>query len=118
MIRCQVLISDSHSIDFRQSVQNSQKWAYRGDSIDFRLSELILTVLISDTIYIYAIGSCNTLLNEREMRLIIAESERLRKEVDTSDNKERRTGQIVHLLPQEKLNIDVIIDVFGLVEKY
>lgn len=59
MIRCQVLISDSHSIDFRQSVQNSQKWAYRGDGIDFRQSELILTVLISDTIYIYAIGFSN-----------------------------------------------------------
>ena len=33
------------------------------------------------------------------------------------DNKGRRTGLKVHVLPQEKRNIDVIIDVFGLVEK-
>ena len=33
------------------------------------------------------------------------------------DNKGRRTGLIVHVLPQEKLNIDVIVDVFGIVEK-
>jgi len=116
MIRCQVLISDSHSIDFRQSVQNSQKWAYRGDSIDFRQSELILTVLISDTIYIYAIGFSNL------MHLALAvglttESERLRQEVDTPDNKGRLTGLNVHVLPQEERIIDVIIDVFGLVEK-
>jgi len=50
------------------------------------------------------------------MRVITTESERLRKEVDTPDNKERLTGLNVHVLPQEKIKIDVIIDVFGLVE--
>ncbi len=117
MIRCQVLISDSHSIDFRQSAQNSQKWAYRGDGIDFRQSGLNLTVLISDTIYIYAIGYSKALLNERDMRLITTASGRLWEEVDTPDNKERLTGLIVHDIPQEKVNIDVIIDVFGIVKK-
>ena len=51
------------------------------------------------------------------MRVITTESERLRKEVDTPDNKERLTGLKVHVFPQEKVIIDVIIDVFGIVKK-
>jgi len=35
---------------------------------------------------------------------------------NTPGNKAWHTGLLVHVLPQEKLNIDVIIDVFGLVE--
>ena len=40
------------------------------------------------------------------------ESKRVKMENNTPDNKLRRTGYIVHVLPQEKLNIDDINDVF------
>jgi len=39
-------------------------------------------------------------------------SKRLRQEVDTLENRERHTGLDVHVLPQEKRNIDGIFDVF------
>jgi len=37
---------------------------------------------------------------------------RLRQEVDALEDRERRTGLFIHLLPQENRNIDGISDVF------
>jgi len=103
---------------FLPSEQKGQKWLIWGDGNLFLPSRHFLTVTYFYRIYIYAIGSCKAIvINEREIRFITAESKRVKMGNDTPDNKGRHTGQIVHVLPQEKLNIDVIIDVFRLVEK-
>lgn len=48
--------------------------------------------------------------------LITTESKRVKIENYTPDNKHITTGLNVHVLPQEEKNIDVIIDVFEIVE--
>jgi len=116
--RCQVTYFYRDGNLFLPSEQNSQKWLIWGDGNLFLPSRPILTVTYFYRIYIYAIGSCKALvINEREIRLITAESKRVNEGNNAPDNKGRHAGQIVHVLPQEKLYIDVIIDVFGLVEK-
>jgi len=101
---------------FLPSEQKGQKWLIWGDSNLFLPSRHLLTVTYFYRIYIYAIRSCKALVNEREMRLITAESGRLRKEINAPDNKEMTNGITMHVFPQEKLKNVVLSDVFGLVE--
>jgi len=47
-----------------------------------------------------------------QIEVITAMRKRADVENNTPDNKARHTGLVVHVLPQEKLNIDDISDVF------
>jgi hypothetical protein len=68
------------------------------------------SILNTPYIYIYSIGSCLALvINEREKRLIITESERLNQEIDTPDNKERTNGITMHVFPQEKIIMSCLV---------
>ena len=93
---------------------------YRLSPIDHLIKDLIVRLSGYQIINIYTYKLfflfAEGFRNEGKIVLITNETKRVNKGNNTPDNKARHTGLIVHVLPQEKRNIDVIIDVFGLVE--